>query len=55
MKENWGANFDTYYAKICEAVDSTKDEVMVYEGANTGGFPFHQCGRNRDGGQYMEL
>ena len=32
MKENWGANFDTYYAKICEAVDSTKDEVMVYEG-----------------------
>ena len=32
MKENWGANFDTYYAKICVAVDSTKHEVKVYQG-----------------------
>ncbi len=32
MKKNWGDNFDAYYAKICEAVDSTRDEIMVYEG-----------------------
>lgn len=32
MKKNWGENFDTYYAKICTAVDDTRDEVMVYEG-----------------------
>ena len=32
MKENWGENFETYYAKICEAVDSTQGEIMKYDG-----------------------
>lgn len=32
MKTNWGDNFDSYYAKICEAVDDTKNEIMVYDG-----------------------
>ena len=32
MKKNWGDNFDTYYAKICQAVDTTNDEIMVYGG-----------------------
>ena len=32
MKENWGENFDTYYSKICEAVDTTKGEIMEYDG-----------------------
>ncbi len=32
MKENWGENFETYYAKICEAVDATAGEIMEYDG-----------------------
>ena len=32
MRENWGENFDEYYSKISGAVDSTKDEIMVYKG-----------------------
>lgn len=32
MKENWGENFETYYAKICEAVDTTAGEIMEYDG-----------------------
>jgi len=32
MKKKWGENFDTYYAKICEAVDDTNDEIMEYDG-----------------------
>ena len=31
MKENWGENFETYYAKICEAVDATAGEIMEYD------------------------
>ena len=32
MKENWGENFDEYYSKICGAVASTAEEIMVYDG-----------------------
>lgn len=32
MKNKWGDNFDTYYDKVCEAVDGTNDEIMVYGG-----------------------
>ncbi len=32
MKENWGENFDSCYAKICAAVDGTAGEVIEYEG-----------------------
>ncbi|MEA4971629.1 MAG: stage II sporulation protein D [Candidatus Metalachnospira sp.] len=32
MKKNWGDNFDTYYAKISQAVDDTDEEIMVYDG-----------------------
>ena len=32
MKENWGDNFDTYYAKISQAVDGTNAEIMIYGG-----------------------
>ena len=32
MKEKWGTFFDTYYDKIKIAVNSTKDEVLTYNG-----------------------
>lgn len=32
MRENWGENFDAYYAKICSAVESTAGEVIEYGG-----------------------
>lgn len=30
LKKKWGNNFSEYYAKVSEAVDSTNDEIMVY-------------------------
>ena len=32
MLKNWGDNYDAYYKKISDAVDSTKGEVMEYNG-----------------------
>ena len=32
MQEKWGDSFEGFYAKISDAVDSTKDEIMVYDG-----------------------
>ncbi len=32
LKENWGADFDTYYEKICNAVESTDGVCVTYEG-----------------------
>lgn len=31
LKQKWGSKFDVYYKKVSNAVDSTKDEIMVYE------------------------
>lgn len=31
MKKRWGDNFEEYYKKVCEAVDLTKGEIMVYK------------------------
>lgn len=31
MQQKWGENFETYYHKISEAVDSTRGEIMTYE------------------------
>ena len=31
MRANWGNNFDSYYAKLCEAVDETRGLIMVYD------------------------
>ncbi len=30
MKERWKDKFDEYYKKVCDAVDSTNGEIMVY-------------------------
>lgn len=30
MKKNWGNNFDEYYKRVSNAVDSTQGEIMVY-------------------------
>ena len=32
LKERWGTNFDTYYNKICEAVDAVEGQRILYEG-----------------------
>jgi stage II sporulation protein D len=32
MQEKWQNDFDTYYNKIKQAVNATKDEVMTYDG-----------------------
>ncbi len=32
MKKRWGDNFDENYKKVCNAVNSTKNEIMVYNG-----------------------
>lgn len=32
LKESWGKNFDTYYEKICSAVDETRKMVISYDG-----------------------
>lgn len=31
LKERWGTKFNEYYKKVSDAVDATKDEIMVYE------------------------
>lgn len=31
LKERWGNHFDEYYKRISDAVDSTQNEIMVYE------------------------
>ncbi|MDI3517881.1 MAG: stage sporulation protein [Caldanaerobacter sp.] len=33
LKEKWGENFEKYYSKISQAVDSTRGLVMVYQDA----------------------
>lgn len=30
MKKRWGDNFDIYYKKVSDAVDATKNEIIVY-------------------------
>ncbi len=30
MKKNWGAQFDVYYSKISDAVDTTRGEILTY-------------------------
>lgn len=32
MKEKWGSNYENYYKKIVSAVNSTKNEIMTYDG-----------------------
>lgn len=32
LKERWGAQFDTYYRRIADAVKATEGEIAVYEG-----------------------
>ena len=32
MKEKWGSDFDYYYNRVKEAVNSTKGEVLTYQG-----------------------
>ncbi len=32
MKKNWGNNFEENYKKISDAVNATKNEIMVYDG-----------------------
>lgn len=31
LRQKWGAHFEEYYKKVSDAVDSTRDEIMVYE------------------------
>ncbi len=31
LKERWGRNFDTYYSKMCDAVDSILGAVITYD------------------------
>lgn len=31
LRQKWGSKFDEYYKKVSDAVDSTKDEIMVYQ------------------------
>lgn len=32
FENKWGENYSEYYAKITEAVDSTENEILIYEG-----------------------
>ena len=32
LKQKWGDEFDSFYAKICECCDETKNCVMLYDG-----------------------
>lgn len=31
LKQKWGSHFNEYYKKVSDAVDATKDQIMVYE------------------------
>lgn len=32
LRERWGDNFDTYYNKICDAVDEVMGKTLTYDG-----------------------
>ncbi|MGN1001763.1 MAG: stage II sporulation protein D [Oscillospiraceae bacterium] len=51
LREEWGGDFDTYYARICRAVSETDGQYLVYEEKPIlAVFHSSSLGRTEDGG-----